>query len=309
VETIGNWYWIVDEMEQAAMKPLLVQARRARLMYGTPNKSDKLDVRGLHQLKRCGTLPTVWIPPGDWRDKRELPRTRMVLPTERTRLKNRMGSVLDKYGLQGEVEGVSDKFGRQGRKLIERCLDLLPAQTRWTTERLLQQLDETQGQIEQIEKRMAEVFEETEAVRLLMTLPGVGFILAVVISQEIGEARRFGRAEQWAAYGGTTPRRHAGGDKTRHGKLRTDVNHYLKWAYAEARNLVAVNRQCKADRQVSKLYNRIRGRRGHSPAAGAVARHLAEASYWVLTKKESYKEPLVKEFHQQEPKRVHVMSR
>ena len=76
VETIGNWYWIVDEIEQAGKIPWLVHARKAKLMLGALNKTDKLDVRGLNRLQQAGTLPTVWIPPALLRDQRELPRTR-----------------------------------------------------------------------------------------------------------------------------------------------------------------------------------------------------------------------------------------
>ena len=64
------------------------------------NKTDKLDARGLNKLQRIGTLPVVWIPPGQLRDKRELTRTRMVLVAQRTQLKNRIHSTLDKYGLK-----------------------------------------------------------------------------------------------------------------------------------------------------------------------------------------------------------------
>jgi hypothetical protein len=78
VETSGNWYWIIDEIEAAGCVPKLVHARKAKLMMGAINKTDKLDVRGLNQLQRNGTLPTVWIPPGELRDQRDLPRTRMV---------------------------------------------------------------------------------------------------------------------------------------------------------------------------------------------------------------------------------------
>ena len=46
VETIGNWYWIVDEIEQAGKVPRLVHARKAKLMLGSINKTDKLDVAG-----------------------------------------------------------------------------------------------------------------------------------------------------------------------------------------------------------------------------------------------------------------------
>ena len=62
VETIGNWYWIIDEIEQAGMEPRLVHARKAKMMFGCINKTDKLDAKGLNVLQRAGTLPTVWIP-------------------------------------------------------------------------------------------------------------------------------------------------------------------------------------------------------------------------------------------------------
>jgi transposase len=289
VETIGNWYWIVDEIEQAGMQPRLVHARKAKLMLGSINKTDKLDVRGLNKLQRTGTLPTVWIPPGDVRDKRELPRTRMVFGEQRTRLKNRIHSVLDKYGLQAP-DGISDIFGRKGRKYLQGCMEQLPAQTRYTTECLIKQLDTVEGQIKAIEKRMKEVFGHTQEIGVLMTMPGVGFILAVVISQEVGDVDRFGGPDRLASYCGMTPRVSASGDKVRYGRLRPDTNHYLKWAFSEAGNSVAVNRKCYPYRHVSRLYTRIRSRRGHAKAVGAVGRHLAEATYWMLKKKEPYLE-------------------
>ena len=73
VETIGNWYWIVDEIEAAGCVPKLVHAGKAKLMMGEINKTDRLDARGLNRLQRNGTLPTVWIPPGELRDQRDLP--------------------------------------------------------------------------------------------------------------------------------------------------------------------------------------------------------------------------------------------
>lgn len=294
VETIGNWYWIIDEIEQAGMKPLLVHARKAKLMLGSVNKTDKLDVRGLNKLQRTGTLPTVWIPPGHLRDKRELPRTRMVFARERTRLKNRIHSVLAKYGLQAEFEQISDIFGKKGREVLQRSLEQLPQQTRYTTKLLVNQLDVVQEKISAIERQMERVFEQTEQMELLKTMPGVGPILAVVISQEIGDIGRFGSAEQLASYCGVTPRVHASGDKVRYGRLRTDVNHYLKWAFSEAGNSIVVNQKHYPHRYVVGLYNRIRKRRGHATAVGALARHLAESAYWVLSKKESYRERGIK---------------
>ncbi|UCG59096.1 MAG: IS110 family transposase [Phycisphaerales bacterium] len=290
VETIGNWYWIIDEIEQAGMQPRLVHARKAKLMLGSINKTDKLDAKGLNKLQRVGTLPTVWIPPGDLRDKRELPRTRMVFGRERTRLKNRIHSVLDKYGLQDEFTEISDIFGRKGRQRLHCALAQLPSQSHYVTGLLLEQLDQTEQKINAIEARMKALFEQTDQVELLRTMPGVGFILAVVILQETGDIGRFGSAERFASYCGVTPRVHCSGGRVRYGRLRPDTNHYLKWAFSEAGNSVAVNHERFPSRHVSRLYKRIRHRKNHAKAIGAVGRHLAEATYWVLTKGEVYRE-------------------
>jgi transposase len=289
VETIGNWYWIVDEIEAAGCVPKLVHARKAKLMMGAINKTDKLDARGLNQLQRNGTLPAVWIPPRTLRDQRDLPRTRMVLVHQRTRLKNRIHATLAKYALH-DVE-VSDLFGTRGRALLRQRLDLLPPHTAYATEQLLEEIESLDRRVAGFEARMRTVFKVTPEIDRLRTLPGVGFILAVVILLEVGSVARFPAAEQLASYAGTTPRVHASGGKTRYGPLRADVNRYLKWAFIEAANVVCRMRRRHPRRHVSRLYERIARRKGHQKACGAVARHLAEATYWMLTRQEPYREP------------------
>jgi transposase len=289
VETIGNWYWITDEIEAAGMLPQLVNARRAKLMSGSINKTDKLDARGLNRLQRSGTLPTVWIPPRQLRDARELPRTRMVLVRQRTKLKNRIHSNLAKYGLK--TDGATDLFGVRGRRIIAESLNQLPVQTRYVTAALMEGLDHLQERVEQLEGRMGELFAETKALKLLKTLPGVGFILAVVILTEVGDVGRFPSASHLASYAGMTPRVHASGGHVRYGRTRPDVNHYLKWAYAEAANVSMMHRRRHPKRHVSALYTKVKGRGGHAKAIGAVGRHLAEATYWMLTKEEPYRDP------------------
>lgn len=291
LETLGNWYWIVDEIEAAGCVARLVHARKAKLMMGMINKTDKLDARGLNRLQRAGTLPTVWIPPGELRDQRDLPRTRMVLVRQRTQLKNRIHATLAKYALHPRPGEVSDLFGRQGRALLQQRLALLPPHTAYATERLLEQLESLDHQIDAFAQRIQSAFRPTPAIQLLMTLPGVGLILAVVIALEVGEVARFATAEKLAAYAGTTPRVHASGGKTRYGRLRPDVNRYLKWAFIEAANAACRQRPRAPRRHVRRLYARIAGRKGHATAIGAVARHLAEATYWVLTKQEPYRDP------------------
>ncbi|WP_447972775.1 IS110 family transposase [Nitrospira sp. Kam-Ns4a] len=90
VETVGTWDGIVDEIEAAGLGPRLVPARKAKVMMGSLNKTDKLDARGLNRLQRTGPLPVVWIPGATLRDQRDLARTRMGLGPQRSRLKTRI---------------------------------------------------------------------------------------------------------------------------------------------------------------------------------------------------------------------------
>jgi transposase len=289
VEATGNWYWIIDEIEQAGMQPRLVHPRKAKLMMGQINKTDKLDAQGLNRLQRNGTLPTVWIPPGPLWDLRELTRTRLVLVAQRTRLKNRLSATLAKYG--APASQASDPYGKRGRAELNQHRERLPEQTRWVSGQLLAQLDFVDGQVRQLEQRLEELVDITPEMQWLLTMPGVGVILAATIALEIGDVQRFPSALHLASYAGTTPRVHASGGKVRYGPLRADVNRYLKWAFAEAANSVAVNQLRRPERHVSQLYRRLRQRKGHPKAIGAVARHLAEAAFHVLRQKQMYQDP------------------
>lgn len=289
VETIGNWYWIVDEIEAAGCRPRLVHARKAKLMMATVNKTDRLDAKGLNLLQRTGTLPEVWIPRGELRDKRELPRTRMLLVRMRTQLKNRIHALLSKHGL--DIREVTDLFGLRGRELIRERAGLLPSETRYALDELLGELDHVIARVERLEKRMSEVFGDDPDLRRLRTLPGVGPILGTVIWLEIGDIRRFATGEHLASYAGTTPRVHSSGGKTRYGSTRSDVNRYLKWAFSEAANVMALQVRNWSQKHAVKLYQRLKKTKGHAKAVGAVARHLAEASFWILTRQEDYRDP------------------
>src|SRR5215470_19200812 len=207
VETIGNWYWVVDEIEAGGGKPQLVNARLAKLMMGNVNKSDKLDTKGINRLQRTATLPTVWIPSSAVRDARELPRSRMMLSRQRTQLKNRVHATLSKYGYG--VDEVSDAFGKRGRQIIEELSRKLPPHTQQAFHHVLDQLDAVMEHLKAIEADMVNAFAPCPQSTWLQSLPGVGPILAVVIWTEIGSIERFSRAEQLASYSGVVAREHS----------------------------------------------------------------------------------------------------
>jgi len=289
LEATANWYWIGDEIEQARLVPRLLHARQAKLMMGMINKTDKLDTQGMNRLQRNGTLPTVWIPPGPLRELRELTRTRGVLGAQRTLWKNRITANLAKYGRPASEW--SDPYGKGAQAELQARIAGLPQQARWATQQRLRQLRVLMHQVEQFERRLKQLLVVTPEMLWLKSLPGVGVILAATLQLEIGDIARFASAEHLPAYAGTTPRGHSSGGHTRYGRTRPDVNHYLKWAFAEAGNPVAVNHTPCPQRHVSQLYRRLRERKGHSRAVAAMARHLAEGAFHVLRRRQAYRDP------------------
>jgi len=289
VEASGHYYWIVDEMEAAGHHPRLTHPLEAKKRMGkTGKKTDKLDANGLGILLRNGTLPEVWIPPAGLRDQRELLRLRMFLVQQRTRLKNRIQGGLARYNIQ---LGARDVFSVEGRRCLGTRLAELPEHTRQSVELELVTVDFLEVQIEEVEKHLAEIMQVTAEADLLKTLPCVGRILSMVMTLEIGQVERFPSAAHLASYAGLVPRVHSSGGQTRLGQICGDVNHYLKWAFIEAGNLVVVHQKHLSGEHVVRLYRRVKRKRNYQKAVVAVARHLAEAAYWILKKQEVYRSP------------------
>jgi transposase len=293
----------------------LVHPRKAKLVMGCINKTDKLDVHGLNRLQRNGTLPCVWIPPSHLRDLRELTRTRMTFSRMRATLKNRIQSSLAKYFLN--VADFSDVFGKGARTTLEAQIAQLPPMTRFPDAQMLAELDGVSERIEESETMIRQMlrdrgcefprignlagghFQSLETrdaqkllgdMKLLTSLPGVAEILATVLMLELGTVERFPDAEHLASYAGGTPRVASSGGHTRYGRLRPDVNRYVKWALVEAANSIVLNHRRKPDLHVSRLYLRLKKNKGHAKAVGALVRHLAESIWHMLKKQEAYRD-------------------
>jgi transposase len=157
---------------------------------------------------------------------------RIFLAHIRTGLKNRIHATFAKYAIT--FQEVSDLFGVRGRNLVEKRLAELPPETRHSMKEQLKLLDQLQRQITEMEKRIWQIVKIAPEMQLLMSLPGVGPILAILIALEIGDGALL------ASYCGAVPREKSSGGKTYYGKTRSDVNHYLKCAFTEAGNAIVL---------------------------------------------------------------------
>lgn len=290
VEASGGWYWFVDRLEQSGLDVRLVHPLEAKKRMGGRNKTDRLDALGLAMLLRNGTLPEVWIPPAQLRDLRGLLRTRLSLRHHTTGLKNRIHGAIRRYG-QYEAGEPKNLFAGRGRVQLSVYIAALPEETRLATRHEWELVEQIEKHIEELEKRIRLGIGQLGYVRLLKTLPGVGKILSAAIYLEIGDVRRFPTAEHLASYAGLTPTVHASGGKMRLGKISRMANHYLKWAFVEAANCIVMQKHRYLGHHVLELYERLRSHKNHGKAAVAVARHLAEASWWMLKHKQGYREP------------------
>jgi len=214
---------------------------------------------------------------------------RMSIVQVRTKFKNRIHATLAKYAI--DIDEVSDIFGKRGRILIKEKIEELPPETRRSVEEQLELLDQVVEQIDRIEEHVRQVVKVSPEMTLLKSLPGVGDILAIVIALEIGSVERFHDGSHLASYAGLVPRVNSSGGKTHYGKTREDVNHYLKWAFIEAANCVAITQRQKEGSHVVNLLRRVQKQKGYPKAAGAVARHLAEATWSMLKHNAPYRDP------------------
>lgn len=280
---------MVDEMESARHIPHLTDALEAKKRAGKTHKSDPIDAGGLSLLLRCGTLPEVWIPPAFLRDQRELLRTRMALRDLRTSLKHRIHAAIDRYNLYTTT--ISDLFGLRGREYLQQCLAKLPPITASMIVVQLDTLDQLEVKIEALEKRIHAEIARTPEVRRLMTLPGVAETIGTVLAFEIGDISRFSRPECLASYAGLVRKLISSGDRIRHGRTpERKINPFLKWAFVEAA-VCSVRHTGPKYLHVKTLFARLLPTKGFGRAVVAVARHLAEASFWMLTKNQDYRPP------------------
>ena len=289
LETSGNWYWLVRAMEEAGLDPRLAHALEVKKRMPGRNKTDGLDAKGLALLLRNDALP-VWVPPAKLLDLRDLMRTRLSIRQQGSLLKCRIQAALRRYGVR-DYSDRADLFAAKSRAKLAASIARLPPETRIATLHEWELLDFLEAQIAALEERIRERIASVGWVRLLKTLPGIGTILGGTIYLEIGDVKRFATAEKLASYAGLVPTVHASGGKLWQGPTPRSANHFLKWAFVEAANVIVSHQKQWSQKHVARLYQRLRAAKCHGKAATAVARHLAESSWWILSKKQPYREP------------------
>lgn len=142
-------------------------------------------------------------------------------------------------------------------------------------------------EVRRISLELRQVAAGDEDVRLLMTIPGISYYIALLVKAEMGDINRFGSGDHLASYAGLVPSTHSSGGVTRHGRITREGSRWLRWAMVEA---VLVH--LRFDTPVTRFYHRVVGRRGAKTARVAAARKLLTVCYSVLRSRRPYFNPV-----------------
>jgi transposase len=316
------WAILEDEFDC-----LLVNARHVKQVPG--RKTDVSDAAWLCQLLEAGLLRRSFVPPKPIRALRNLTRYRKAQIGERQREANRLHKLLEDTGIKLDCVA-SDILGASGRAMLDALVagttdpvvlaelakgklrakipalkealeGRFDAQHARIVSAILAHLDFLDEQIDLLSEGIAEqLVPFAAAVELLCTIPGVQRRTAEVIVAEIGaDMSRFPSPRHLASWAGQCPGNDRSAGKRRSGKTR----HGSKWldtALTEA--AMAATRT--NDVYLAAQYQRLRPRRGHGRALGAVKHSIITGCWHMLSTGELYREAGGDYFTRREPERA-----
>jgi len=278
VEPTGNlWIQIHDILEKYGIDVSLSNPRKTRLIAEAKNKTDKVDAKILARLLRADMLFTCYVPGEEIRNRREFLRARQDFVKNKTQIKNRIHGILDKHGLRFPGTPYSKKSIAWLRKQDLGFMDDAVVKGQLA---LLETLDE---QIKVLEDKIAVMGMEDPQVKLLMTMPGIGFFTASMLVAEIGDINRFGNDKKIASWAGLAPRIRQSGEKTHIGRVgrgNKRISGLLVQCAHNAR---------RYDPRFKRFYDRYSKRSGKGKALVAVAHEMIRIVYFMLKRNEPYR--------------------
>jgi transposase len=313
MESTGDYWKPIYNILEGHFELLLVNPHHVKNVPG--RKTDVNDARWLAQLLQHGLVKPSFVPPAQQRALRDLTRTRTSLVEDKNRLVNRIQKTLEDANIKlacvaSDVVGVSGQAilraliagqddphelaqlarGRMRSKMTELEAALkgyLKAHHALILSELLCQIDCLEASIERLDEAIEEASAPfREAVVLLDSIPGIGQITAQVILSEIGtDMSRFPSAAHLCAWAGVAPGNHQSAGKQHSGRTRKG-NRALRRALVEAARAGVKAKQTYLQAQ----YHRLRSRCGSNRAIVAVAHSILQSIYYLLVRKEPYRD-------------------
>lgn len=223
IESMNGARFVHDQLEFAGWDVEIADAVKVKGLAPLAAKTDKIDARVLAELGRRDLVPAIWLPDPTVRAERERARFRLHLVRHRTALKNRIHATLIAFG---HPVPVSDLFGIAGRQLLAS----LEVPEPWATTLItsLRFVDELEAAIDGCEQELRAMGADHPYVPLLMTAPGIAWVLGYTIAAEVGDIGRFASPKKLAGYTGLCPIVRQSGGRDDRGPLAKNGPKYLR---------------------------------------------------------------------------------
>ena len=281
IESMNGARFVHDSLERLGWEVEIADAVKVKGLAPLACKTDRIDAWVLAELSRRELVPAIWLPSFELRQERERARWRLFLVRKRTSLKNRVHAQLLAFG---HACPVSDLFGVRGRELLERLE--FPEPWRGGVLAAVRMIDELDEEIAGIEKELRVLGADHHYVPLLMSVPGIAWVLGYTIAAEIGDINRFASPKKLTSYTGLCPRVYQSGGSDRRGPLTHAGPRYLRWALIEASTHACRHELYRARYQHTK--KRLGKQRGPKIAQVDLARQLSQAIWHMLTRNQPF---------------------
>ena len=278
VESTYNWYWLVDGLQALRYPVVLANPAGMEQYSGIKHADDTNDAFFLAELLRLKILPTGYIYDPRLRPVRDLLRRRLTLVHQRTALMLSFKSLYTRTtGQEMTLSRLKELEIKQAQDLYDHPANQLIAGMQ------IKHIEQLTESIEKVEKAVLDCARELPFYSKLTTLPGVGKILGMTITLEVGDIKRFAEAGHFASYCRTVEAKRTSNSKKKGENNSKCGNKYLAWAFVEGANFARrYDPQCRRwyDRKVAKTSNVI--------ATKALACKLAKAAWHVMAEGTDY---------------------
>jgi len=280
VESTFNWYWLVDGLRAKGYGIDLANPAKIEQYNGLKHVDDRDDAYYLADLQRLNILPKGHVYDAELRPVRDLLRRRMGLVRQRTALVLSFKSLYARTtGQKMDLARAKKMNPQEAVKLYEHPANQLISQIQ------MQQIDSLNTSIQRLETAVLACAKEIPLYKSLLSIPGIGRILGMTITMEVGEIKRFPTDGDFASYCRTVDAKRLSNNKRKADNNQKCGNKYLGWAFIEAANYARRhNEQCRRwhDRKAAKTNPIL--------ATKALACKLAKAAWFVMNDQCQYDE-------------------
>ena len=284
VESTYNWYWLVDGLMDAGYGCVhLANPSAIRQYEGLKHSDDKHDAFFLAQLLILGILPKGYIYPKEDRPVRDLARKRMFLVKHKTAHIISLQSLIARCCNQRISSNQIRTFRSMDlRQLLKEEHLVLSAQANLDNIAFLKQ------QVHSLEKVIRKRLKLSQAFNGLLTVPGIGQILAMTIMLEVGDIRRFAKVGNFTSYCCCAPTQRLSDGKSKGSGNRKNGNRYLSWAFSEAAQLAR-----RYNERFGRYYTRKAAQTNTIVATRALSNKLARVCYYIMRDQVEFNEELI----------------